>query len=88
MIRVRELEDKIKEIIEQTYCCIFTGKVEVILLSEDTYSLRLILNNFYVPLNITKQGTQEEFLELIQDEIYKRRLFSTEYYTGYKNEQG
>lgn len=87
-MRVKELEVKIKEIIEQTYECIFTGKVEVILLNENTYNLRLILNSFYVPLNITMQGTPDEFLAFVKDELYKRRLFVTEYYTGYKNEQG
>lgn len=77
---------KIKNFIEQTYDCIFTGKVEVIALGENTFNLRLTLNSFYVPLNITMQGTIEEFFEHVKDEIIKRRLFVVEYYSGYKNE--
>ena len=85
-MRIHELESEIKKFIEQTYECIFKGKVEVIQLGENTYNLRLILNSFYVPLNLTKQGSQEEFLQYIKDEIVKRRLIVTEYYSGYKYE--
>ena len=83
-----EASSEIKKFIEQTYEVEFKGKVEVVNLDEDTHVLRLILNSFYVPLNITVQGTMEEFLENVKDKIKKRRLNLVEYYSGYKNESG
>lgn len=83
-----EASSEIKKFIEQTYEVEFKGKVEVVDLGEDTHVLRLILNSFYVPLNITVQGTMEEFLENVKDQIKKRRLNLVEYYSGYKNESG
>lgn len=83
-----EASSEIKKFIEQTYEVEFKGKVEVVNLDEDTHVLRLILNSFYVPLNITVQGTMEEFLENVKDQIKKRRLNLVEYYSGYKNESG
>ena len=83
-----ETSSEIKKFIEQTYEVEFKGKVEIVNLDEDTHVLRLILNSFYVPLNITVQGTMEEFLENVKDQIKKRRLNLVEYYSGYKNESG
>lgn len=83
-----EASSEIKKFIEQTYEVEFKGKVEVVNLDEDIHVLRLILNSFYVPLNITVQGTMEEFLENVKDQIKKRRLNLVEYYSGYKNESG
>lgn len=83
-----EASSEIKKFIEQTYEVEFKGKVEVVNLDEDTHVLRLILNSFYVPLNITVQGTMEKFLENVKDQIKKRRLNLVEYYSGYKNESG
>lgn len=83
-----EASSEIKKFIEQTYEVEFKGKIEVVNLDEDTHVLRLILNSFYVPLNITVQGTMEEFLENVKDQIKKRRLNLVEYYSGYKNESG
>ena len=66
-----EASSEIKKFIEQTYEVEFKGKVEVVNLDEDTHVLRLILNSFYVPLNITVQGTMEEFLENVKDKSTK-----------------
>lgn len=82
-----ECGNEIKKFIEQTYECEFRGKIKVVGLDEETYNLRLTLNSFFVPLNITRQGTIEEFLDYIKDEIKKRRLNVVEYYTGYKGEK-
>lgn len=78
---------EIKNFIEQTYECIFSGKIQVISLAENTFNLRLTLNSFYVPLNITMDGSIEEFLKYVKDEIRRRRLFVVEYYSGYTGEK-
>lgn len=83
---MRELENKIKEMIECTYECIFKGKVEVKKLG-DSYQLRLSLNQPERPIWMTYQGDEDDFLKYLKDEFKKRRLSDTEYYTGVKNEQ-
>jgi hypothetical protein len=81
------LERKIKELIECIYQCEFKGKVEV---KEypDAYALRLSLNQDERPIFITYQCDENDFIKNIADELRKRRLSNTEYYTGVKYEQG
>lgn len=83
---IKECECKIKEFIEQKYECIFKGRIQVVELGKDIYNLRLTLNSFYVPLNITREGTIEDFFEYIKKDLAKRRLNLVEYYSGYKHE--
>lgn len=83
-----DVGDKIEKIIEELYECKFTGKAVVDRIDKDTYNLKLILNSFYVPLNLTMNGTEEEFLAFVIDQLKKKRLDRTEYFSGYKNESG
>ena len=81
-----EIEEKIKYIIECIYQCEFKGRVKVNE-DKDSYILRLSLNQDERPIFITYQGDQEDFVNYVIDEIKKRRLITTEYYTGIKYEQ-
>ena len=52
--------------------------------TENTRYIRLILNQKERPLQITYEGTFDEFCKFIVAEIKRRRLTSVEYFTGYK----
>lgn len=77
----------IKNFIEEWYQCIFLGEVQIVQLSEDTYNLRLKLNQKDIPLNYTVQTDSiEDFIEKTKDQLKRMRLTNVEYYSGFKYE--
>lgn len=85
---IKEIEQKIIDFIECYYECEFKGQVKLEMPDENTYYIRLILNQKERPLQITYQGTFEDFCKFLVDELKRRRLTDVQYFTGYKNEQG
>lgn len=84
---IKETEKEIVKFIENYYQCEFKGKVILEMPLKDTYYVRLILNQEERPLQMTYEGSFDDFCKFITDELKRRRLTSVEYFTGYKNEQ-
>lgn len=86
-MNIKEIEQEIVNFIECWYQCEFKGQVKLEMPDKNTYYIRLILNQKERPLQITYEGTYENFCKFIQDEIRRRRLTNVQYFTGYRNEQ-
>lgn len=86
-MNIKEIEQNIIDFIECWYECKFTGQIKLEMPCENTYYIRLILNQKERPLQITYQGTFDDFCKFIVDELKRRRLTDVEYFIGYKNEQ-
>ena len=86
-MEIKEIEQEIVNFIECWYECEFKGQVKLEMPDKNTYYIRLILNQKERPLQITYEGTYENFCKFIKDEIRRRRLTDVQYFTGYRNEQ-
>jgi len=82
------LEDTIRQMLLDIYCKEYIKNLKVVnLLDGDNiigYCLILDLNNHEKPLILNKQGTEEEFLGFIKEELHYRQLQKTIYSTSYK----
>lgn len=68
------LECEIKKIIEETYCCEYTGDIKLEK-QNNTYILKLFLHNLYTPLLIMVDcDSDENFIEFIKKDIKHRQL--------------
>lgn len=67
------LANEILNIIDETICGEYVGKLEVIV-DGDWYVLNLFMNMYQAPLVMAYQGTEEKFKEFIREEIKKRKL--------------
>lgn len=83
-MNIKEIEEQLVKFIEDWYECEFKGQVKLEMPTENTYYIRLILNQKERPLQITYEGTFDEFCKFIVAELKRRRLTSVEYFTGYK----
>ena len=82
---IRTCEKQIKEFIESCYECTFIGKAEVFK-NYDFYTLRLVLNTDYAPINLSYQGSIEDFLKYVKRQLKEMRLDRVYYYLGYKTD--
>lgn len=69
------LEKQIKELIETLYCCIYNKTLKVTK-TDDLYKCTLYLHNeHFGGVVLAKQcNTDEEFLDFVKTELWKRRL--------------
>lgn len=69
------LEKQIKDLIESLYCCIYNKTLKVVK-NEDLYKCTLYLHNeLFGGVVLAKQcGSDEEFLDFVKEELWKRRL--------------
>lgn len=83
-----DLEQAILDIIKEVYCARYTAKLKVKELKDGDevigYHLELGMNNVDKPITINKEGTVEDFLKCIKDELRLRHLNYTTYSLGYK----
>jgi hypothetical protein len=83
-----DLEQAILDIIKEVYCARYTAKLKVKELKDGDevigYHLELGMNNVDKPITINKEGTVEDFLKCIKDELRLRHLHYTTYSLGYK----
>jgi hypothetical protein len=83
-----DLEQAILDLIRETYCEQYIAKLKVSELKDGTevvgYHLMLGMNNIDKPITINKEGTVEDFLKCIREELRARHLNSTTYSLGYK----
>lgn len=86
MMTTKELEQAILDFITKVYCKKYTGKIKVIeTFSDDIhlgYILKLGLNKDEQPLSIAIEGTDEQFLKEVTNELRKRDLSRIEYFTA------
>jgi hypothetical protein len=73
------LESKIKEFIETAYKAKFLGDVKVEI-DGNEYCLKLVLNNYMIPLTIYSQNdSEEDFYKFITKELGTRNLVRVDY---------
>lgn len=75
-----ELEAKIRKVVEDTYCCKATFPIKAKIV-DNTYMVYFYLNNSRIdPLHIIKEdGTEQEFLDWLKDDLLKRNLLRSSY---------
>jgi hypothetical protein len=67
------------------YCKEYTGTIKVTALPENLgYKLSLGLNNSEKPLTIAIEGSEQDLLRTIYDELRFRNLVEVEYFEGYE----
>lgn len=78
---MEDLEKKIKDIIEQVYDCIYTGKLKVELI-DGTYYLKLFLHDqHFGAVVISNQcASEEDFLTYVEKELKDRMLIRSRHY--------
>ncbi len=83
-----ELEQVILDLIKEVYCVKYIAKLKVKELKGENkiigYHLELGMNNVDKPITINKEGTIEDFLKCIREELRLRHLHYTTYSLGYK----
>lgn len=75
---MKQIENDIRDIINETICGKYIGKLKVIKdnISEDSilWSLLLYLDMEMTPIILAHEGTEEEFKDFIRSEIKSRKL--------------
>jgi hypothetical protein len=100
MMTVQELEQAIQDMFTELYCKEYTGRLSV----KETFStfpgeepthlgyiVKIGLNKDEKPIEISKEGTDEEFLSFIKQELKDRSFQRTKYFTAiqiYNDEEG
>ena len=80
---MKDIEQAVLDIIERIYCAKYVGKLSVKQWAHG-YSLTLGLNNTERPIYIMGEGTEEEFLKLVEKELKFMGLDRTKYFFGVK----
>lgn len=81
MKTIQELEQAILDIISNVYCKKFTGKMKVLTIGDGIgYMLKLELNKSDKPFSVSIEGSQEQFLKQVKEELRLARLNTTEYF--------
>ena len=86
---VRQLEQEIMKIICEEYEAIYNRRLKVTKVDVDGISLYTLGLNLYGrerPATLSYQGTDEEFLAFIRQELRQKRLDRVDYWTGYRTE--
>ena len=88
IMTTEELEQVILDLIKEVYCVKYIAKLKVKELKGENkvigYHLELGMNNVDKPITINKEGTIEDFLKCIREELRLRHLHYTTYSLGYK----
>lgn len=80
-----DLEVAILGFMRKIYCKEYIGKINVSKLPEDVgYKLTLGLNNNEKPLVIAIEGSEQDLLKSIYEELRFRNLVEVEYFEGYE----
>jgi len=88
-----ELEQEVLEIIEQTTCCKYTGKLKVDVLTDEpdcqdpcwesyntVYQLKLYLDREFTPIVLSYEGDEDGFKKFVQEEIKNRKIEKTRFF--------
>lgn len=83
MMTPLELEQAILDLIRKYYCAEYDQKIKVIKIPTG-YILKLSLNNHEYPYSIVFEGTDQEFLEGIKNDLLNSHFDHVDYFYGYK----
>ena len=75
-----KLEQEILDIINSTIEGKYIGKLRVVK-GKKSYQLRLYLDTWYTPTIMECEGTEEDFKKFIKDEIKRRKMQKTKFYS-------
>lgn len=89
-----ELEQEVLDIIEETTCAKYIGKLKVIIsndvrqcgdpncrpLGGTIYELRLYLDRWFTPIILSYEGNEEEFKDFLRQEFKSRKLERVGFY--------
>lgn len=85
---ISQLEQAIQDLIVELYCKVYKPRIIVREIKDKKevigYTLVLSLNNREKALTISSDGTPEQFLKRVREELRSRRLDSVDYYNGYQ----
>lgn len=84
---MKTLNDRILKTIREALCSEYIGRFDIIK-DEDSYTLKLDLNQHEAPLYFSYQGTEEEFLKALYKDLQVRQLDRTKYYKGVQTDPG
>lgn len=80
---MRQIENDIRNIIDEVTCSKYTGKLKVIKdsLPEDStlWSLLLYLDTEMTPMILAYEGTEDEFKDFIRSEMKSRKLHTIQF---------
>lgn len=82
-----DLNNKIRNTIREALCSEYIGNFSLIK-DEDSYTLKLDLNQHEAPLYFSYQGTEEQFLKALYNDIKSRQIDRTKYYKGVQTDPG
>ena len=88
MMTTIEIEQAILDIFKRIYCKEYISKLKVTVLSSEGYNLMLAMNNKDKPININYEGTVENFLKFVEEELRQRHFNTDTYSRGYKVRNG
>lgn len=87
------LEQEVLDIIEETTCTKYIGKLRVTVLRDKLecgdcckelhapiYELRLYLDRWFTPIVFSYEGTEKEFKDFLREEFKNRKLEKTGFY--------
>lgn len=81
---MRQIENDIRNIIDEVTCSKYTGKLKVIkeILPEDSilWMLLLYLDTEMTPMILAYEGTEDEFKDFIRSEIKSRKLQTVHFF--------
>ena len=88
-----ELEQEVLDIIEQTTCCKYIGKLKVDIfndnyeygdtckqLNDTIYQLKLYLDREFIPMIFTYEGNEEDFKDFLRCEFKRRKIEKTKFF--------
>lgn len=82
------IEQAILDLFTKLYCAEYASKLRIQELKDRDevigYSLELSLNNTDKPLYISAEGTIDQFLVIVENELRTRRLDRVDFYSGYQ----
>lgn len=81
------LKEKVLDVIREALCSEYIGRLDIVV-DEDSYTLKLFLNQPEAPLYFSYQGTEEGFLNYLLKDLQQRQIDRTKYYKGVQTDPG
>lgn len=81
------LKTKILNVIKEALCAEYIGELDVIK-ENDSFILKLYLNQREAPMYFAYQGTEEEFLNYLYKDLKKRQINRAQYFKGEQTDPG
>lgn len=78
---MKTLEDKVRDVIKEALESEYIGNLSIVQ-DEDSYTLKLDLNQHEAPMYFSYQGTEDKFLEYLSKDLRQRQIDRAKYYKG------